>query len=262
MSDKNNEDLKRQASENTLGLNPVIGIRGKDLLTSARMVLSQALKQPFHSAKHVAHFGLELKNVMLGQSALKPEDGDRRFADPAWSQNPLYRRYLQTYLAWRKELHDWIEHSSLSEQDASRGHFVINLMTEAMAPSNSMANPAAVKRFFETGGKSLLDGLSHLAKDMVHNGGMPSQVNMEAFEVGKNLATTEGAVVFRNDVLELIQYKPITERARAPTAGGATADQQVLCIRPVAGKEPGALPVAQPGADLRGQLAQPDQGAA
>ncbi|KFJ92247.1 poly(R)-hydroxyalkanoic acid synthase [Pseudomonas sp. 1-7] len=211
MSDKNNEDLKRQASENTLGLNPVIGIRGKDLLTSARMVLSQALKQPFHSAKHVAHFGLELKNVMLGQSALKPEDGDRRFADPAWSQNPLYRRYLQTYLAWRKELHDWIEHSSLSEQDASRGHFVINLMTEAMAPSNSMANPAAVKRFFETGGKSLLDGLSHLAKDMVHNGGMPSQVNMEAFEVGKNLATTEGAVVFRNDVLELIQYKPITE---------------------------------------------------
>ncbi|MBQ1556705.1 MAG: class II poly(R)-hydroxyalkanoic acid synthase [Pseudomonas sp.] len=211
MSDKNNEDLKRQASENTLGLNPVVGIRGKDLLTSARIVLSQALKQPFHSAKHVAHFGLELKNVMLGQSALKPEDGDRRFADPAWSQNPLYRRYLQTYLAWRKELHDWIEHSSLSEQDASRGHFVINLMTEAMAPSNSMANPAAVKRFFETGGKSLLDGLSHLAKDMVHNGGMPSQVNMEAFEVGKNLATTDGAVVFRNDVLELIQYKPITE---------------------------------------------------
>ena len=52
-------------------------------------------------------------------------------------------------------------------------------MTEAMAPSNSMANPAAVKRFFETGGKSLLDGLSHLAKDLVHNGGMPSQVNMD-----------------------------------------------------------------------------------
>ncbi|MGE8360786.1 class II poly(R)-hydroxyalkanoic acid synthase [Pseudomonas sp.] len=211
MTDKNNDDLKRQASENTLGLNPVIGIRGKDLLTSARMVLAQAIKQPFHSAKHVAHFGLELKNVLLGQSSLSPEDGDRRFADPAWSQNPLYRRYLQTYLAWRKELHDWIEHSSLSEQDASRGHFVINLMTEAMAPSNSMANPAAVKRFFETGGKSLLDGLSHLAKDMVNNGGMPSQVNMAAFEVGKNLSTTDGAVVFRNDVLELIQYKPITE---------------------------------------------------
>ena len=212
MTQKNNEDLHRQASENTLGLNPVIGLRGKDLLTSARMVLAQAIKQPFHSAKHVTHFAFELKNVLLGQSELLPEDGDRRFADPAWSQNPLYRRYLQTYLAWRKELHDWIEDSNLSEQDTSRGHFVINLMTEAMAPTNSMANPAAVKRFFETGGKSLLDGLSHLAKDIVNNGGMPSQVNMAAFEVGKNLATSEGAVIFRNDLLELIQYKPTTEQ--------------------------------------------------
>ena len=212
MSNKSNDDLPRQASEHTLGLNPVVGLRRKDLLTTARMVLTQAIKQPFHSARHVAHFGLELKNVLLGKSTLTPESDDRRFADPAWSQNPLYRRYLQTYLAWRKELHDWIEDSSLSQQDTSRGHFVINLMTEAMSPTNGAANPAAVKRFFETGGKSILDGLSHLAKDLVNNGGMPSQVNMDAFEVGKNLGTTEGAVVFRNDVLELIQYRPITEQ--------------------------------------------------
>jgi len=212
MSNKNNDDLKYQASENTLGLNPVVGLRGKDLLASARMVLRQAIKQPIHSAKHVAHFGLELKNVLFGKSELQPTSDDRRFADPAWAQNPLYKRYLQTYLAWRKELHDWIDDSSLSPKDVARGHFVINLMTEAMAPTNSAANPAAVKRFFETGGKSLLDGLSHLAKDMVHNGGMPSQVNMGAFEVGKSLGVTEGAVVFRNDVLELIQYRPITEQ--------------------------------------------------
>ncbi|WHS60779.1 class II poly(R)-hydroxyalkanoic acid synthase [Pseudomonas sp. G2-4] len=212
MSNKNNDDLKYQASENTLGLNPVVGLRRKDLLASARMVLTQAIKQPLHSVKHVAHFGVELKNVFFGKSALQPSSDDRRFADPAWSQNPLYKRYLQTYLAWRKELHAWIDDSSLSPQDISRGHFVINLMTEAMAPTNSAANPAAVKRFFETGGKSLLDGLSHLAKDLVHNGGMPSQVDMGAFEVGKSLGVTEGAVVFRNDVLELIQYRPITEQ--------------------------------------------------
>jgi polyhydroxyalkanoate synthase len=212
MSNKNNDDLKYQASENTLGLNPVVGLRGKDLLASARMVLKQAIKQPIHSVKHVTHFGLELKNVLFGKSELQPAGDDRRFADPAWSQNPLYKRYLQTYLAWRKELHSWIDDSSLSPKDIARGHFVINLMTEAMAPTNTAANPAAVKRFFETGGKSLLDGLSHLAKDLVHNGGMPSQVNMGAFEVGKSLGVTEGAVVFRNDVLELIQYKPITEQ--------------------------------------------------
>ncbi|TMU79788.1 class II poly(R)-hydroxyalkanoic acid synthase [Pseudomonas fluorescens] len=212
MSNKNNDDLKYQASENTLGLNPVVGLRGKDLLASARMVLKQAIKQPIHSVRHVTHFGLELKNVLFGKSELQPAGDDRRFADPAWSQNPLYKRYLQTYLAWRKELHSWIDDSSLSPKDIARGHFVINLMTEAMAPTNTAANPAAVKRFFETGGKSLLDGLSHLAKDLVHNGGMPSQVNMGAFEVGKSLGVTEGAVVFRNDVLELIQYKPITEQ--------------------------------------------------
>jgi polyhydroxyalkanoate synthase len=212
MSNKSNDDLKLQASENTLGLNPVVGLRGKDLLTSARMVLTQAIKQPIHSVKHVAHFGVELKNVIFGKSTLQPESDDRRFNDPAWSQNPLYKRYLQTYLAWRKELHDWIGDSNLPVQDINRAHFVINLMTEAMAPTNSAANPAAVKRFFETGGKSLLDGLSHLAKDLIHNGGMPSQVNMGAFEVGKSLGTTEGAVVFRNDVLELIQYRPTTEQ--------------------------------------------------
>jgi polyhydroxyalkanoate synthase len=71
-------------------------------------------RQPLHSAKHVAHFGLELKNVLFGKSSLQPESDDRRFHDPAWSQNPLYRRYLQTYLAWRKELHDWIGDSNLS----------------------------------------------------------------------------------------------------------------------------------------------------
>ena len=215
MSNKNNDELQRQASENTLGLNPVIGIRRKDLLTSARTVLRQAVRQPLHSAKHVAHFGLELKNVLLGKSSLQPGSDDRRFHDPAWSNNPLYRRYLQTYLAWRKELNDWIGESDLSPQDITRGQFVINLMTEAMAPTNTLSNPAAIKRFFETGGKSLLDGLSNLAKDMVNNGGMPSQVNMEAFEVGKNLGTSEGAVVYRNDVLELIQYKPITEQVHS-----------------------------------------------
>ena len=90
MSNKNNDDLKRQASENTLGLNPVIGLRRKDLLGSARMVLTQAIKQPIHSVKHVAHFGLELKNVIFGKSELQPTGDDRRFIDTAWSQNPLY----------------------------------------------------------------------------------------------------------------------------------------------------------------------------
>jgi polyhydroxyalkanoate synthase len=109
-------------------------------------------------------------------------------------------------------MNDWISSSNLSDQDASRGQFVINLLAEAMAPTNTLANPAALKRFFETGGKSILDGFAHLTRDLIENGGMPSQVDKTAFEVGGNLGTTPGAVVFRNEVLELIQYKPRSQQ--------------------------------------------------
>ncbi|MGC3566895.1 class II poly(R)-hydroxyalkanoic acid synthase, partial [Pseudomonas aeruginosa] len=75
----------------------------------------------------------------------------------------------------------------------------------------SLNNPQAVKELFNTGGFSLLNGVRHLLEDLVNNGGMPSQVNKTAIEIGRNLATTQRAVVFRNEVLELIQYKPLAE---------------------------------------------------
>jgi polyhydroxyalkanoate synthase len=74
-----------------------------------------------------------------------------------------------------------------------------------------LGNPAALKRFVETGGQSTLDGLQNFLKDMVDNGGMPAQVDKSAFKVGGNLATTKGAVVFRNEMIELIQYTPTTQ---------------------------------------------------
>ena len=207
----NNEDLGHKASEHILGPNPVVGVPARDLISTARMVMRQTIKQPVHSMRHVGRLGMAITDVMLGRSELGPSADDKRFVDPTWSQNPLYRRYMQTYLAWRKELNSWITSSNLPAQDVSRAQFVIALMTEAMSPTNTALNPAALKRFFETGGKSLMDGLTHLAKDIAHNGGTPSQVNMNAFEVGGNLATTKGSVIFRNEVLELIQYKPLTE---------------------------------------------------
>ncbi|KHL71135.1 poly(R)-hydroxyalkanoic acid synthase [Pseudomonas flexibilis] len=191
---------------------PIAGLRGKDLLNSSRQVLTQTVRQPVHSARHLLRLGSALKDVLLDRSDLRPDPDDRRFSDPAWKLNPIYRRYQQAYLAWRKELHDWLETSNLPADDIRRGHFILNLLTEAMAPTNSLANPAAVKRLFETGGASLLKGLSQLSRDMVSNGGLPSQVNKAAFEVGRNLGTTPGSVVFRNELLELIQYQPTTEQ--------------------------------------------------
>ncbi len=89
----------------------------------------------------------------------------------------------------------------------------MSLLTEALAPTNFLAgNPAAIKRAVETGGGSLLHGLQNLLQDIATNGGMPSQVDKSAFQVGENLALSPGAVVFRNEVLELIQYAPAGEQ--------------------------------------------------
>src|SRR5262249_33588737 len=91
-----------------------------------------------------------------------------------------------------------------------------SLVTEALAPTNFLfGNPAAIKRAVETGGASLLRGVQNLLGDLVTNGAMPSQVNRSAFQVGKDLAITPGAVVFRNEVLELLQYAPPTAEVRA-----------------------------------------------
>src|SRR5690606_19706112 len=149
---------------------------------------------------------------LIGDTPYQPNPQDARFADPTWHYNPLYRRALQIYLAWQRELNDWIDGSNLPANDRARARFVLALLSDALSPSNSPLNPLAIKEVFNTGGASLLKGLSHMCEDLLQNNGLPSQVNKQAFEVGRNLATTPGAVVFRNDLLELIQYKPMSEK--------------------------------------------------
>ena len=95
MGDKtNNENLANKASEHILGPNPVVGVPARDLVSTARMVLRQTVKQPLHSIRHLGRLGMAVTDVMLGRSQLAPSADDRRFVDPTWSQNPLYRRYI------------------------------------------------------------------------------------------------------------------------------------------------------------------------
>src|SRR5262249_27555597 len=135
---------------------------------------------------------------------------DHRFADCAWSENFLYRLMLQLYLAAHMELDGWLAGTRLVELDRARARFVLSLVLDAVAPSNLPLAPVALKRLIETGGTSAISGLRQFAGDVRHNGGLPMQVDTSSFEVGENLATTAGAVVFRNEVLELIQYAPRT----------------------------------------------------
>jgi polyhydroxyalkanoate synthase subunit PhaC len=195
--------------------NAVVGLRGRDLLSTLRGLALQGLKQPIHSAKHVAALGGQLGRVLMGDTPFKINPQDPRFADPTWRDNPLYSRTLQAYMACQKQLNSWIDESNLDADDRARARFVATLLGDALAPSNSLINPQVIKELFNTGGSSLLKGVTHLFDDLVNNDGMPSQVSKQAFEVGRNLATTSGAVVFRSEMLELIQYKPMSEKQYA-----------------------------------------------
>src|SRR6266516_3628761 len=206
------KEVGTEAAEHILGPNPVVGLRGRDLFQTFGMLARQALRQPHQVLAHGFTFAAEASRILGGSSELAPDPKDRRFQDPTWKENGLYQRGLQLYLSANKEVHDWVDASISDIDDRKRAHFVLSLFTDALAPSNSMLNPEALKRFLETGGNSAVQGLRHLLDDLQHNGGMPSQVNKSAFKVGEILATTPGSVVFRNEVLELIQYQPVTKK--------------------------------------------------
>ncbi|HEX3782595.1 MAG TPA: hypothetical protein VHX38_23255 [Pseudonocardiaceae bacterium] len=194
------------------GPNPIVGFRRKDLLDSLRSVVAEAVTHPKHTARSLRHLAGLAVAAARGRGEITPGPKDRRFSDAAWTDNVLYQRLLGVYLAADAELDEWLGGSELSELDRERARFVLSLAIDALAPSNLPLNPAAIKRFIDTGGRSALTGVRQLVGDVRRNGAFPSQVDAQAFTVGENLATTEGAVVFRNEVLELIQYTPRTEQ--------------------------------------------------
>ncbi|TAF65027.1 MAG: alpha/beta fold hydrolase [Cytophagales bacterium] len=198
-----------------LGPNPVVGINRRGVFETLYGLMSQALKEPSLFFQHTFHLWSELFEVLKGTSKIEPDKKDARFDDLTWKYNPFYNRLMKSYLAIRKELNDWLEKSNMSEYDKKRAHFVMALFTEALAPSNTALNPVALKRVFETSGLSVVNGMKNFFEDLVNNGGMPAQVDKKAFELGKNLALTPGSVVYRTEMIELIQYKPTTEKVRA-----------------------------------------------
>jgi len=154
----------------------------------------------------------EFGRIASGGSALAPDPKDRRFADPVWKDNAAYRALAQSYLAWGNALYRFLDEANIDSRDAERARFLVSLLVDALSPTNSLAgNPAALKKVVETGGASLLHGFENFVRDVVGNGGLPAQVDTRTFGVGKNLATTPGAVVLRTEVMELIQYRPPTD---------------------------------------------------
>jgi polyhydroxyalkanoate synthase len=206
------QDIRERAVAHTLAANPLVGVRGEDLVASARLLLGQMLNNPAVALRQTMALLAEFGRIATGGSTLAPDPKDRRFADPAWKDNAAYRALAQTYLAWGNALYHFIDEAKIDSRDAERARFLVSLLLDALSPTNSLAgNPAAVKKLVETGGASLLHGFENFVRDVVRNGGLPAQVDTRTFAVGRNLATTPGAVVLRTEVMELIQYRPTTD---------------------------------------------------
>jgi len=209
------ESISEDAARNTLALNPLVGIRGQDLVDSANILFKAVISEPKVATEQWLSFLGELGEIASGKSARAPKAGDRRFSDPTWKESKLHSGLLKAYLAWGDAISSLVDKSSLSDVDKARAHLITEILIDALAPTNAvLTNPAAVRKFADTGGQSLWHGLKNYFDDLAKNRGMPSMVDTSAFKVGENLATTPGAVVFRNELLELIQYTPTTPKVR------------------------------------------------
>jgi len=170
-------------------------------------------RQPGVVASRAGTLGKELGAIAAGRSEIAPARGDKRFADPAWVGNPILKRTMQAYLAANKTVDQLFSDAKLDWRDAERMRFVLDFVTEGLAPSNiPFVNPLGYKAAIDTGGLSMVRGLRHFVTDMRKAPRLPSMVEPDAFTVGETVAATAGSVVFRDEVFELIQYTPQTDQ--------------------------------------------------
>ncbi len=156
----------------------------------------------------------ELARISAGSSELEPNPRDRRFADPAWTGNPLLHRVLQAYLAGSRAADQLAADVGLDKDERLR--FVASNIVDALAPSNNpWLNPAAWKESLDTGGANTVRGLRAFIEDMSSSPRVPRMVDPEAYEVGRDLAVTPGSVVWRAPLYELIQFTPHTSRVHS-----------------------------------------------
>jgi polyhydroxyalkanoate synthase len=156
--------------------------------------------------------GLEAWGRMLGATAEASQRKDRRFASPEWSENPVFQTIKESYLAISDRLLGSVEEmEGIDDETRHKLRFATKSFVDAMAPSNfALTNPQVMKRTIETKGENLLNGLQNMLGDI--KSGQLTQTQKGAFEVGTNLATTPGKVVFENELYQLIHYAPTTEK--------------------------------------------------
>jgi polyhydroxyalkanoate synthase len=172
------------------------------------------LLDPAAIAREMPWLAGELAKIALGRSDIAFGQRDKRFADEAWRTVPYFRMLRQSYRLFEIWMDRMYENVDGSWQNKARARFAADVVTAALAPTNYLAtNPAALRKAAETGGMSLVRGAQNMLHDLAR-GGIPSAADRRPFVVGENIACTPGAVVYREEMFELLQYTPATPRVR------------------------------------------------
>jgi len=197
------------------GANPFVGLSLGQVVAALGRFAAGAARHPTVVASEVADLTAERLRILAGVGSTEIAKGDKRFSDPAW-RHPVWQRLALLYLAGANSIDRMVDGVGLDHKSAQRAHFAGMQVSAALAPTNVLAgNPAALKRAVSTRGRSLVDGVRHMAHDVRHNGGMPTQVDTRPFTIGENVACTPGAVVHRTDLFEVLQYSPTTPTVHA-----------------------------------------------
>ena len=142
---------------------------------------------------------------------VSPQRGDRRFAGKDWRENPVFDYLKQSYLLASNMLNGLADASHLDQENKKKLKFYTQFFADALSPTNFAAtNPEVIQHAIETSGQSLVDGLQHMMEDLEK--GRISMTDEAAFKLGTNLATTPGAVIYENEIMQLIQFSPTTEK--------------------------------------------------
>ena len=149
--------------------------------------------------------------AMPGAAAAQPEPvKDRRFAGEAWSSDPRFESVLRTYMNQSEQLRKALDAAPLDEHSKAQWGFALRQVIDALSPANALAtNPEALQLAMETGGASLIDGMRLFTEDLAK--GRVTMTDEMAFEVGQNVGVSTGAVVYQNELFQLLQYTPTTE---------------------------------------------------
>ena len=173
------------------------------------------LLDPVAVAKEMPWLTGELTKIAIGKSDISFDERDKRFTDEAWRTVPYFRMLGQSYRLFELWMNRMYESVDGSWENKARARFTADVIAAAMSPTNYLGtNPAAIREAIETSGLSLVKGAQNMLNDLAR-GGMPSMVDRKQFIVGKDVACTPGAVVYRDEMFELLQYTPATPKVRA-----------------------------------------------